>query len=216
MVRPRKASSEERRGAAGRSVTPAILPSRGPRRRGRKRKTPGASRPRAPLGSVARKSPLPDLAYVRGARPLGAVDHLEPDLVTLVEGPEPLCLDLAVVDEHVRPTFAGEETEALGLVEPLDRTFDHERIGLPSLAWRQLRARPPPRPPTVGGRGRRAPERRSPARAHASKCAFGPSRRFVRSPLRAGRQRPPRGASRGPRPCRSGPAEAVAGALCHL
>src|SRR5512141_1499355 len=70
------------------------------------------------------------LGHVRGAGPLRAVHHLEPDLVTLVEGAEPVGLDLGMVDEHVRTTLARQEPEALGLVEPLDGAFDHLRTGL--------------------------------------------------------------------------------------
>jgi hypothetical protein len=47
-----------------------------------------------------------------------------------------------MMDENVRTTLTGEETEALGLVEPLDSTFDHLRAGLLGLCLvpRHLRA----------------------------------------------------------------------------
>ena len=45
---------------------------------------------------------------VLGARSLRAVDDVEPHTVTLVEGPEPLGFDLAVVDEDVRAALALE------------------------------------------------------------------------------------------------------------
>src|SRR5688572_18658543 len=74
-----------------------------------------------------------DLGDVRGAGPLRAVHHLETNAITLVQGPETLRANLRMVNENVRTTLAREETEALGLVEPLDRAFDHERAGLLSL-----------------------------------------------------------------------------------
>jgi len=65
--------------------------------------------------------------HVRGTGPLRALRDLELDLVTLVEGTEALSADLRVMDEDVRTTLARQKTETLGLVEPLDGTFDHER-----------------------------------------------------------------------------------------
>src|SRR5205814_6583929 len=72
---------------------------------------------------------------VRGARTLRAVDHLETDAVALGQALETLTEDRGVVDEHVRPALAREESETLGVVEPLDGTFDHLDAGLlgPSL-----------------------------------------------------------------------------------
>src|SRR6185436_12660971 len=84
-----------------------------------------------------------DAADVRGAGPLRAVHHLEPHAITLVEGAEPFRPDLRMMHEHVRTTLAGEKTESLGLVEPLDGTFDHVNVGppWPSLSWQRcLRA----------------------------------------------------------------------------
>src|SRR4029453_17778534 len=51
--------------------------------------------------------------------------------ITFVESPEALHPDLRVMDEHVRATLTGEETETLGLVEPLDSAFDHYSTGPP-------------------------------------------------------------------------------------
>ena len=88
--------------------------------------------------------------HVRSAGPLGAIRDLELDLVTFVEGAEAVGPNLRVVHENVRTTFPREETETLGLVEPLDSTFDHERAGLLSLclaatspARSQNKSRPP-------------------------------------------------------------------------
>src|SRR3989442_8332795 len=83
------------------------------------------------MGSVV----VLDAADVGGAGPLRAVDDLEPHLVALVQLPEALGPDLGVVNENVRPTLAREETEALGLIESLDVTFDHERTGLLAFAY---------------------------------------------------------------------------------
>src|SRR5262249_4591177 len=71
-----------------------------------------------------------DEGDVGRARPLRAVDDLELHLVAFVQGAETLGADLGMVDEDVRTTLTREETEALGLVEPLDSAFDHERAGL--------------------------------------------------------------------------------------
>src|SRR5262249_32092381 len=85
-------------------------------------------------GSLDPWSRLLDLHDVRRAGSLGAVHDLETHAVTLVERAESLSPDLRVMHEDVRPTLTGEETETLRLVEPLHRTFDHERAGLLSLA----------------------------------------------------------------------------------
>src|SRR3970282_710458 len=93
-----------------------------------------------------------DLADVCRAGPLRAVDDLEPHLVAFVQRPEALGADLGMVDENVRAALTRQETETLGLVEPLHRTFDHERAGLlgPFLA-----ATSPARPQTkTAHRGR--------------------------------------------------------------
>jgi hypothetical protein len=97
-----------------------------------KKKKPGTLRARA--FRMVLRGVLSADGHVRGAGPLGAIRDLELNLVTLVEGAETLGPDLRVVDENVRTTLAGKETETLGLIEPLDSTFDHERAGLLSLA----------------------------------------------------------------------------------
>src|SRR5262245_57228985 len=120
---------------------------RGRQARSQKRKRPGPEGP----GRSGSSGVSLDLHDVGGAGPLGAVDHFEPHPVALIEGPEPLGPDFRVVDEDVRTTLAGEETEALGLVEPLDRSFDHERDGLLSPCLAPLLRAHEPKPPTVGG-----------------------------------------------------------------
>ena len=106
--------------------------------------------------------------------PLGLCDDLELDLVTLVESPEALGPDLRVMDENVRTTLAGEETETLGLVEPLDGTFDHERAGLLGLclvATSPARSRNESRPPWAAPSA--TPEQR-PTNAKAAYHVAGP------------------------------------------
>src|SRR6266571_3056103 len=95
---------------------------------GRKRKRPGLGV--APGVVRVRWCESLDLGDVRCAGSLGAVHDLEPHLVAFVEGAEALGPDLRMVHENVRPAFPGQETETLRLVEPLHRTFDHERAGL--------------------------------------------------------------------------------------
>jgi hypothetical protein len=102
---------------------------------------------------MVRFAELTDQGHVRRAGPLGALRDLELDLVTLVEGAIALGLDLGVVDENVRTTLMREETETLGLVEPLDGALNHERAGLLSLVPSKVVtcALTKQKPPTVGG-----------------------------------------------------------------
>src|SRR6185503_12138381 len=95
------------------------------------KKEPGTNGSRA--FRIVRFAELAAKGHVRGAGPLRALRDLELDLVTLVEGAEALGFDLRVVDEDVRTTLVRQKPETLGLVEPLDGTFDHERTGLLSL-----------------------------------------------------------------------------------
>src|SRR5262245_56853459 len=65
-----------------------------------------------------------DRADVRRGRTLLALDHLELDLLALREAAEALHGDRRVVHEDVlRAILRRDETKALGVVEPLDRTF---------------------------------------------------------------------------------------------
>src|SRR5450756_1327652 len=57
-----------------------------------------------------------------------ALSDVERDLLALVQGLEPLVLDLAEVNEQVVPILARDEAIALGRVEPLDGTFCHFTI----------------------------------------------------------------------------------------
>src|SRR5450759_607519 len=57
-----------------------------------------------------------------------ALSGVERDLLALVQGLEPLVLDLAEVNEQVDPILARDEAIALGRVEPLDGTFCHFTI----------------------------------------------------------------------------------------
>src|SRR6185369_9226536 len=84
-----------------------------------------------------------DAADVRGARTLRAVDDVEPDAIALGQALEAITLNRGVMHEHVGTTLTREESETLGVVEPLDGTFDHLDVGLlrPSLVCDVL-ARP--------------------------------------------------------------------------
>jgi hypothetical protein len=112
----------------------------------------------APGFGGADRGVLADEGHVRGAGPLGALRDLEPDLVTLGESAKAVGADLGVVDEDVRTTLVREKTETLGIVEPLDGAFDHERAGLLSLVPSSFVtcALTKQKPPTVGGSFRNA------------------------------------------------------------
>src|SRR5215831_17032843 len=66
-----------------------------------------------------------DLADVRSLQPLGALAHLELDLVPLDQALEALGLDSAEVDEHVLAILLGDEAIPLRIVEPLHMTLRH-------------------------------------------------------------------------------------------
>ena len=56
----------------------------------------------------------------------GALDHVERDLLAFLQGLAALGLNRAEVSEQIFATFIrGNEAEALGVVEPLDRTRCH-------------------------------------------------------------------------------------------
>src|SRR5439155_18798562 len=84
-------------------------------------------------------------AYVGGLWTLGPVDHVELDLLVLVEVAEPLALDGAEVDEHVGSVRAGDEPVPLLLAEPLHGAGGH---AVPSF---QPSPGPGARPPPVSG-----------------------------------------------------------------
>src|SRR5437899_164615 len=79
------------------------------------RAEPPGSRGSARTRRVRAGSALGD---VRGLRPLRPLGHLEGDLVPLLECPESVPHDRAVVDEHVGTARALDEAETLRLVEP--------------------------------------------------------------------------------------------------
>jgi hypothetical protein len=74
-----------------------------------------------------------DLYHIRGLRTLLALDYLKLDLVTLCERLEAFRVDCAVMNEHVRPAFARDESKAFSVVEPLHTSLDsfHARVLLP-------------------------------------------------------------------------------------
>src|SRR5262245_27282852 len=69
-----------------------------------------------------------DLADVRGLEALRSLHDLELDHVTLVEGAKAGHLDGRVVDENIVPVLLRDETEALGLIEPLHGTARHAQL----------------------------------------------------------------------------------------
>src|SRR5690606_14893123 len=86
----------------------------------------GHARPRAGGPPTGRPAGLSDGADLLGLRPLGTLADRELDLLALLEGPVPVSLDGAEVDEDVRPSIGlGDEPEALLGVEPLDGALGH-------------------------------------------------------------------------------------------
>ena len=67
------------------------------------------------------------LANVPGLRPLRAIDDLELDGLTLLQGPEAVATDGRVVDKHIASTLALNEPVALGVIEPLDLACNTHR-----------------------------------------------------------------------------------------
>jgi hypothetical protein len=66
-----------------------------------------------------------DATNVRGLEALGPLRNLELDLVTLVQATETVALNRSVMDENVCTLLTRDETETLGVVEPLHSTFFH-------------------------------------------------------------------------------------------
>ena len=50
-------------------------------------------------------------------------DYVELDLIAIFERFVPIQLDCRVVDEYIRPVFASDESEALGVIKPLNNSF---------------------------------------------------------------------------------------------
>src|SRR6185295_6493056 len=92
------------------------------RRRSGKNRRPG---PRWGPGLWLNVTFASDLADVGGLEPLGALGHLELDLIALGEALEALRLDGVEVHEHVVAGLLGDEAIALCIVEPLDRSLCH-------------------------------------------------------------------------------------------
>src|SRR5690348_9700732 len=94
---------------------------------------------------------------VGGLRPFLPLDNLELDAIAFGERLEAAALDGAEVDEDIRPSLAGDEAVALGVIEPLHGTLEscHEPYlffelcshSSPSRLSRPLRLGPLPRPP---------------------------------------------------------------------
>ena len=71
-----------------------------------------------------------------GLEPLGALDDLEHDLLTLGEAAEAVRLDGRMVDEHVRTILARDETKTLRIIEPLHSASFHDHYLLYSATCR--------------------------------------------------------------------------------
>src|SRR5438105_13428940 len=109
-------SAEKVRGASG--IWRSLL-IRGTRRQRSctQRPTPASRARAAQLGSV----PSAGACDVRRLPTLGAGNHVEFDPLSLLEGAEAAPLDRGEVNEDVLAGFIANESETLGLVEPLDR-----------------------------------------------------------------------------------------------
>src|SRR5947208_2685899 len=70
-------------------------------------------------------SPLGHGAYVRRLGPLGALRHIELDLLVLLQVPVSGALDRAEVHEDVGAVLLGDEAVALLRAEPLHRAGGH-------------------------------------------------------------------------------------------
>jgi hypothetical protein len=66
-------------------------------------------------------------------------DYVELDLIAFFERFVSIQLNCRVVDEHIRPIFASDESVALGVVEPLDLTFVLSHRFLPSCSRAGIR-----------------------------------------------------------------------------
>ena len=66
-----------------------------------------------------------------------ALDDVEFDFIAFLERLVPIQLDRGVVYKYIRPVFASDKSVALGVVEPLDLTFELSHRLLPS--WCFLR-----------------------------------------------------------------------------
>jgi hypothetical protein len=69
--------------------------------------------------------PLLDFSYVGGLQPFGAVNHIERYGLAFGEGFETFTLDGGEVYEYVFAVFLLDETETLGVVEPLNFALCH-------------------------------------------------------------------------------------------
>src|SRR3954468_2679838 len=150
------------------------------------------------LAAEREASRSPDLAHVRGLRPLGALLEFEFHLLAFRQAPEPLRLDGGVVDEHVLAAVVRrDESEALRIIEPLHgpvRHCSHSPSGMhPSIPARtDLLPAPPMREPPAARKVLRATLFRPPVRTPASRlpreARYGTPRRLPRQPARCSRR----------------------------
>ena len=63
--------------------------------------------------------------YVRGLPALGALYHVELNLLTFLQGPEAVALDGGVMHEYILAIRAAKKSKTLGIVEPLYSSLFH-------------------------------------------------------------------------------------------
>ena len=79
-----------------------------------------------------------ELYDVVSGRALGTVDDLELNPRALFQGPEAFGLDGRMMDENIRSVILLDEAKALGIVEPLHRTFFHFHYSFASVRLEPL------------------------------------------------------------------------------
>ena len=67
------------------------------------------------------------------------LDDVELDVIALFQRFVPVQLNCRVVDEYIRPVFTSDESVALGVVKPLDLTFELSHRLLLSLGLASIR-----------------------------------------------------------------------------
>ena len=85
----------------------------------------------APLGRVMGCVPHADYRIRLGA--FLTLDDVKFNVIALFQRFVSVQLDCGVMNEHIRPVFTSDESIALGVIEPLDLTFELGHRLLPSL-----------------------------------------------------------------------------------
>ena len=66
-----------------------------------------------------------DRLYVLSLPALGALGHVELDLLAFLKRTEAVCLDGGVMDEDVLAVFTAQKSKSLGVIKPLDCACFH-------------------------------------------------------------------------------------------